>query len=72
MCENGFLGWKGITLNEGKFVPADEGFAYVCEQVGITAFNYDAPDAAKFIEYTVEWYYSGNWIEVYKEDVEHG
>jgi hypothetical protein len=68
MRKSGFIGWKGICSNAGKFVPADEGFAYVCDQVGITAFDYNAPEATVFVASTVEWYFSGNWIEVYKED----
>ncbi len=61
-------GWKGICSNAGKFVPADEGFAYVCKQVGIMAFDYNAPGATEFVESTVEWFFSGNWIEIYEED----
>lgn len=61
-------GWKGICSNAGKFVPADEGFAYVCDQVGIAAFDDSAPEAADFVASTVEWYFSGNWIEVHEED----
>lgn len=61
-------GWKGICSNAGKFVPAEDGLAYVFNQVGILAFNNDAPGAAEFAESTVEWYFSGNWIEVYEED----
>lgn len=68
MRKGRFVGWKGICSNAGKFVPADDGFEYVCEQVGIMAFNHDAPGATEFAESTVEWYFSGNWIEVYEED----
>ena len=63
-------GWKGIFCNEGKFVNAEDGLSYVFDQVGITAFNHDAPDAAMFLEDLVEWYFSGNWIEVYEEEFE--
>lgn len=68
MRKGNFKGWKGICSNTGKFVPADEGVEYVFDQVGIMAFNYDAPDAEAFVKDTVEWYFSGNWIEVYEED----
>ena len=61
-------GWKGICSNQGKFVPAEDGLEYVFDQVGIMAFNHDAPNATEFAESTVEWYFSGNWIEVYEED----
>ena len=62
------LGWKGIFCNEGKFVDAEDGLSYVFDQIGIMAFNHDAPDAAMFLEDLLEWYFSGNWIEVYEED----
>jgi hypothetical protein len=64
-----FKGWKGISTNTGKYVAAEDGFEYVCEQVGIEAFDETAPDAAEFKEMLIEWYFSGNWIEDYKEDV---
>lgn len=68
MKKNNFLGWKGIFSNEGKFVAAEDGLKYVFDQVGILAFNHDAPDATEFAEMLIEWFFSGNWIEVYEED----
>ena len=61
-----FKGWKGICKNAGKFVPAEDGFAYVCAQVGIMDFDHNAPDATEFAYMLVEWYFSGNWIAVYE------
>lgn len=58
-------GWQGIGPEAGKFVPADEGFEYVCSQVGIGSFDNNAPDAAEFKATTVEWFFSGDWIEVH-------
>lgn len=63
------LGWKGICSNAGKFVPLEEGFRYVCDRVGIKTFDECAPEADGFEYEIVEWYFSGNWIEVYEEDV---
>ena len=68
MKKGNFKGWKGIFPNEGKFVPANEGIEYVFAQVGIMAFDHNAPEAEGFVDETVEWYFSGNWIEVYEED----
>ena len=68
MKKGNFKGWKGICCNDGKFVPADEGVEYVFRQVGIMAFDHNAPEAEGFVDETVEWYFSGNWIEVYEED----
>ncbi len=69
MKKRGFIGWRGIGPNTGKFAEAEDGFGYVCEQVGIKAFDETALEADEFKEMLVEWFFSGNWIEVYKEDV---
>ncbi len=69
MSRGELKGWEGISTNTGKYVEADDGFEYVCQQVGIEAFDETAPDAAEFKEMLIEWYFSGNWIEDYKEDV---
>ncbi len=60
-------GWKGICSNAGKFVPADDGLKYVFNRVGIMLVNPNAPEADALLE-LVDWYFSGNWIEVYEED----
>lgn len=60
-------GWKGICSNAGKFVHADEGMKYVFGRVGIMLVNPNAPEADALLE-LVDWYFSGNWIEVYEED----
>ena len=60
-------GWKGICCNTGKFVPADEGLKYVFNRVGIMLVNPNAPESDALLE-LVDWYFSGNWIEVYEED----
>lgn len=60
-------GYEGITLNKGKFVDAEDAFSYVCKQVGIAAFYNTAPEAAEFREMLIEWYFSGNWVEVYED-----
>ena len=57
-------GWRGITLNEGKFVPAEDGFHHAAHECGITMFDPTAPLAEEFKEMLAEWYFSGNWIEV--------
>lgn len=63
-------GWKGISTNKGKFVAVDDGLDFVFQQIGIVQFDKDAPDAEMFLEDLVEWYFSGNWIEVYEEEFE--
>ena len=68
MAKGDLKGWKGIGPNRGKFVEADDGLQYVFDQIGIMAFNHEAPDAAMFLEELEDWYFSGNWIEVYEED----
>lgn len=67
MSKGKFIGWQGITLNAGKFVEAEDGFEYVCQQVGIEVHEENAL-TDDFREMLIEWYFSGNWIEVYKEE----
>ena len=57
-------GWRGIGPNAGEFLAAEDAFGYVCQQVGITAFDSTALEADEFREMLIEWYFSGNWIEV--------
>lgn len=70
MSKGTFTGWKGISSNAGEYVAAEDGFGYVCQQVGIDRFDETALDAEEFKEMLIEWYFSGNWIEVYEEDEE--
>ena len=67
MSKGKLKGWEGICSNAGKFVPVEEGLAYVFNQIGIEKVNPNAPEANALRE-LVEWYFSGNWIEVYEED----
>lgn len=69
MRKGEFIGWEGITCNAGEFVAAEDGFGYVCQQVGIEQFDKTALEAEEFKAMLIEWYFSGNWIEVYKEEV---
>lgn len=68
MSRSYFLGWRGIGPNAGKFIEAEDGFSYARDQVGITTFDRTAPEAEEFKEMMIEWFFSGNWIEVYEED----
>lgn len=57
-------GWRGINANEGKFVPAEDGFSYAAKAVGVRDFDPTAPEAEEFKEHLPEWYFSGDWLEV--------
>lgn len=63
------VGWEGFGPNSGKFVSAEDGYEFVAQAVGILELDHDAPEAREFKEMLVEWYFSGNWIEV-KENIE--
>lgn len=67
MSKGTLKGWRGIGHNSGEYVAAEDGFGYVCQQVGIEIFDETAPEAEEFKELLLEWYFSGNWIEVYEE-----
>lgn len=57
-------GWEGILTERGKFVAAEDGFSYAAEQCGIQMVNPSAPEAEEFQAMLVEWFFSGNWLEV--------
>lgn len=63
-------GWEGIGANSGKFVPVEDGFSYVAQAVGIVELDPDAPEAGEFKDELVEWYFSGNWIEIEENEEE--
>lgn len=67
MSKGKLKGWRGIGPNAGIFIAAEDGFGYVCQQVGIVSFDDTAPEAEEFKELLIEWFFSGNWIEVYEE-----
>ena len=66
MSKGKFKGWRGIGPNAGQYVTAEDGFGYVCTQVGIEAFDDTAIEAEDFKEMLIEWFFSGNWIEVFE------
>lgn len=68
MSKGKLKGWRGIGPNAGQYIAAEDGFSYVRDRVGITLFDHTAPEASEFKEMLIEWYFSGNWIEVYTED----
>lgn len=72
MSKGKLIGWRGIGPNSGEYVAAEDGFGYVCIQVGIDRFDETALEAEEFKEMLVEWYFSGNWIEVYFEEDSNG
>ena len=57
-------GWRGIGPEAGKFVPASDGFHHAAHECGVTMFDPTAPLAEEFKGLLVEWYFSGNWVEV--------
>ena len=60
-------GWRGIGPNTGEYVAVEDGFGYACQQAGIESFDETAPDAEEFKELLIEWFFSGNWLEVYED-----
>ena len=66
MSKGNLKGWRGIGPNAGQYVAVEDGFGYVCEQVGIEVFDRTAPEAEEFKEMLIEWFFSGNWIEDYE------
>ena len=52
----------------GDFVPVDEALDYVLAKCGLAIIDPDAPDAEEAKEMLVEWFFSGNWVDVYDEN----
>ncbi len=57
-------GWEGIGGNRGKFFCAEDGFDYAAKACGILGFDHTAPDAEEFKKMVVEWFFSGEWVEI--------
>ena len=68
MSKGKLIGWRGIGPNLGEYIAAEDGFSFICQQAGIEGFDETAPEAEEFIAMLIEWFFSGNWIEVYSED----
>lgn len=64
---NRLKGYQGIGPEAGKFIPAEIACAYALNQCGIAINDPAAPSADEFKGMFVEWFYSGNWIEVYED-----
>ena len=60
-------GYQGIGPEAGTFIPAEIACAYALMQCGIAINDPAAPYAEDFKKMFVEWFYSGNWIEVYDD-----
>lgn len=66
MSKGKLIGWRSVGPNTGEFVEASDGFGYACTQVGIEAFDETALEADDFKEMLIEWFFSGNWVEVHE------
>lgn len=66
MSKGKLKGWRGIGPNAGEYVVAEDGFGYACTQVGIDSFDETALEAEEFKEMFIDWFFSGNWLEVYE------
>lgn len=66
MSKGKLKGWHGIGPNKGEFVAAEDGFGYACTYVGIDRFDETALEAEEFKEMFIDWFFSGNWLEVYE------
>lgn len=57
-------GYKGIGPEAGNFVSAEDAFDYAAEECGIKVVDLLAPLSDEFHKMLVEWYFSGNWVDV--------
>lgn len=63
-------GYRGISPNAGKFVPADEALEYALEQCGVSIImvDKDAPEVDEFLSMVEEWYFDVGWTFVPADD----
>ena len=61
-------GYRGFGHDAGKFVPFEERFDRAARECGITMHDPTAPLADEFRGMLVDWYFSGNWVEVLEDD----
>lgn len=57
-------GFKGIGPNAGKFVHIGNAHSYALDKCGISVIDPTAPEHDEFMDMLVEWFFSGNWVEV--------
>lgn len=60
-------GYKGIGIEAGRFVAAEDAEEHVLRECGLTAASertYLTDEAKRAL---VEWYFSGEWVEVYED-----
>ena len=55
--------YKGICQNKGKVVNEQDALCYAMQHCGIQIVNI-TNTTKEFAEMLVDWYFSGNWIEV--------
>lgn len=63
--EKDFVGYQGICSQKGIYIEKDQAFDYVMDQI-----NTDSTLKAEFKKTMETWYFSGDFIKVYREDKE--
>lgn len=63
MAKKHIIGYESM---DGRiFVAAEDALDHVLIKCGVKIVDKVAPDAEEFRDMVVEWYFSGNWVEVY-------
>ena len=63
---NELKGYKGIGPEAGQFIAAEDAYEHVLQACGLSLSDASAPLAQEAKQALVEWYFSGNWVEVYE------
>lgn len=63
--EKDFIGYQGICSQKGIYIEKDQAFDYVTEQINTDPFLKE-----EFQKSMVDWFFSGDFIRVYREDKE--
>lgn len=60
------IGYQGICSESGKYVPAEDAFTYALDNIWANA-GLIADSVGMDDKEVVEWFYSGNFIEICEE-----
>lgn len=61
-------GYQGIGIRRNEWVPMDEALNYALQKTGLSISDPAAPEHTECIRAFLDWYYSGNFYQTYKEE----
>ena len=68
--QNDIIGYRGLGPEKGQYVPMEDALKYAMSRCGISFSGEQADTKEDFKKDFVEWFYSGNWTGLHKDEVE--